>query len=303
MIYILTLSLFINFFSIFSVPTSILSKIKHCLLILGEKQGVDREGKALPAYIMGILKGISTSTIDSPIFDSNTDDVEDVNISIHHVDNDTCNTTVILQNAKNPSNRSTSDSDTRNKKTLADVWRAAGFLYGEEQSREILQVQISLPGCARLLSFPADKVQRLSTSATPLGQEVSSIERAHTGGFWRDEFKDLLDLHVPSFKNIKACSPAHNLKESESFLSLRPRDGFKASDGYVLLAADYSQIELRIMAHFSRDVGLCDAFKSGVDVFRSLASQWKGVKETEISDQQRGEVKQVCYALMYGSGA
>lgn len=282
-----------------------------------DKQGVDREGKALPAYTTGILKGISTLTISSPSLDSNINIFENGNIDVNHDNIEKCSTSRTIQKKKSPSNKSSGGFDNTNNKNpkqyntrppnpqsiaLADTWRAGGFLYKEEESREILQAQISLPGCPRLLSFPTDKVQRLSSPPTACDAEVGAFNKALMGGLWLDEFKCLLDLHMPSVNLLNACAPVCDPKEGEGVLSLRPRDGFRAAEGYVLLAADYSQIELRIMAHFSRDMGLCDAFKSGVDVFRSLAAQWKGIEEGEITDQQRGEVKQVCYALMYGSG-
>lgn len=59
--------------------------------------------------------------------------------------------------------------------------------------------------------------------------------------------------------------------------AVQPREPFHASDGFVLLSADYSQIEMRLLAHFSRDALLCQAFRQGRDVFQTLAASWKNI--------------------------
>lgn len=72
-------------------------------------------------------------------------------------------------------------------------------------------------------------------------------------------------------------------------------DGFiflKTSDG-VFLAADYSQLELRILAHLSQDAKLIRILNSDGDVFRQIAAQWKNLDEKAVTDQQRQEAKQV----------
>lgn len=73
---------------------------------------------------------------------------------------------------------------------------------------------------------------------------------------------------------------------------------FKSSDG-VFLAADYSQLELRILAHLSQDVKLIRILNSDGDVFRQIAAQWKNLDEKAVTDQQRQEAKQVGNLLIY----
>jgi len=82
------------------------------------------------------------------------------------------------------------------------------------------------------------------------------------------------------------------------------RSGFQASEGFVLLAADYCQIELRILSHFSSDPQLLAAFhRVGYDVFKAIAASWLGSRvDCEVTDEQRNQVKQICYALIYGAG-
>ncbi len=81
------------------------------------------------------------------------------------------------------------------------------------------------------------------------------------------------------------------------------RRAFIADDGCVLLTADYSQIELRVLAHVAEDPGLIDAFERGVDVHTVTASKVFGVAETDVDEFQRRFAKVVNYGLAYGMEA
>ena len=83
----------------------------------------------------------------------------------------------------------------------------------------------------------------------------------------------------------------------------RIRQAFVAPAGYTLLAADYSQIELRIMAHLSGDPGLLHAFASGEDVHRATASEVFGVPLDQVSNEQRRSAKAINFGLIYGMSA
>lgn len=78
------------------------------------------------------------------------------------------------------------------------------------------------------------------------------------------------------------------------------RKGFVAEDGYTLLSADYSQIELRLLAHFSADQTLIRAFEGGEDIHRHTASVVFGVPEKDVTEKQRRMAKVVNYGLIYG---
>ncbi|MEA3409525.1 MAG: DNA polymerase, partial [Candidatus Eisenbacteria bacterium] len=80
------------------------------------------------------------------------------------------------------------------------------------------------------------------------------------------------------------------------------RRAFVAGEGKLLLSADYSQVELRIMAHLSGDATLVDAFRNGKDVHRSTAALIFGVSEEEVSPAQREGAKTVNFGIMYGMG-
>jgi DNA polymerase-1 len=83
----------------------------------------------------------------------------------------------------------------------------------------------------------------------------------------------------------------------------RIRQAFVARKGCVLLAADYSQIELRIMAHLSSDAGLLAAFSAGEDVHRATAAEVFGVEPAEVSSDQRRSAKAINFGLIYGMSA
>jgi DNA polymerase-1 len=81
------------------------------------------------------------------------------------------------------------------------------------------------------------------------------------------------------------------------------RQAFVAPPGDLILAADYSQIELRIMAHLSGDKGLLKAFHDGVDIHRATAAEVFGESYEKVSDNQRRAAKAINFGLMYGMSA
>ena len=83
----------------------------------------------------------------------------------------------------------------------------------------------------------------------------------------------------------------------------RIRQAFVAGPDRLLLAADYSQIELRIMAHLSSDVGLLSAFSAGEDVHRATAAEVFGVPPAAVSNDQRRSAKAINFGLIYGMSA
>ena len=83
----------------------------------------------------------------------------------------------------------------------------------------------------------------------------------------------------------------------------RVRQAFVPRDGYKIVAADYSQIELRIMAHLSEDQGLLDAFSQGKDIHKATASEVFSVPLEEVTADQRRSAKAINFGLIYGMSA
>ena len=83
----------------------------------------------------------------------------------------------------------------------------------------------------------------------------------------------------------------------------RIREAFITEPGFKVVAADYSQVELRIMAHLSMDKGLLKAFENGEDVHKATASEVFGVNQEDIDDEQRRSAKAINFGLIYGMSA
>jgi DNA polymerase-1 len=97
----------------------------------------------------------------------------------------------------------------------------------------------------------------------------------------------------PNLQNIPVRTPEGR----------RIRQAFIAPPGSRIVAADYSQIELRIMAHLSGDQGLVEAFESGVDIHRATAAEVFGISLDEVSSEERRSAKAINFGLIYGMSA
>ena len=117
--------------------------------------------------------------------------------------------------------------------------------------------------------------------------------RVHTNYAQAVAVTGRLSSNDPNLQNIPIRTPEGR----------RVREAFIAPPGHVLMSADYSQIELRIMAHISEDPGLLRAFEQGIDVHRATASEVFGVPVDDVSSEQRRYAKVINFGLIYGMGA
>lgn len=137
--------------------------------------------------------------------------------------------------------------------------------------------------------------------ATKLRQIIESLDsairddqRVHTTYVQTGSQTGRLSSTDPNLQNI----PVRNEE------SRRIRSAFEVGEGYeTLLTADYSQIEMRIMAHLSGDEGLIEAFNSGEDLHRFVGAQVFGVTPEEVTPAMRTKVKAMSYGLVYGLSA
>jgi DNA polymerase-1 len=137
--------------------------------------------------------------------------------------------------------------------------------------------------------------------ATKLRQIIESLDvaigddgRAHTTYVQTGSQTGRLSSTDPNLQNIP-------IRNEESH---RIRAAFEVGEGYeTLLTADYSQIEMRIMAHLSGDEGLVEAFNSGEDLHRFVGARVFGVEPADVTPAMRTKVKAMSYGLVYGLSA
>ncbi|KAK5893419.1 hypothetical protein CgunFtcFv8_006292 [Champsocephalus gunnari] len=91
--------------------------------------------------------------------------------------------------------------------------------------------------------------------------------------------------------------------KEEEIVTVHPRAMFIPQEGWTFLAADFCQVELRLLAHLSSDPELLRIFTDPqADVFTMLAAQWKGVSEGEVTSEDREHAKRIVYSVVYGAG-
>lgn len=133
-----------------------------------------------------------------------------------------------------------------------------------------------------------------STYTDKLPEQVNAITgRVHTSYHQAVAATGRLSSSAPNLQNIPVRT-----KEGR-----RIRQAFIAAPGYCLVAADYSQIELRIMAHLSGDEGLMNAFSMGEDVHLATAAEVFGINKEKVSTEQRRSAKAINFGLIYGMSA
>ncbi len=133
-----------------------------------------------------------------------------------------------------------------------------------------------------------------STYTDKLPQQINPLTgRVHTSYHQAVAATGRLSSSDPNLQNIP-------IRRAEG---RRIRQAFVASPGYCILAADYSQIELRIMAHLSGDQGLLQAFCRGEDIHRATAAEIFAVAPEQVSAEQRRHAKAINFGLIYGMSA
>ncbi|MBW7984221.1 DNA polymerase I [Enterobacillus tribolii] len=153
-----------------------------------------------------------------------------------------------------------------------------------EQDYELPKVILEYRGLAKLKTTYTDKLPQMINPAT--GRVHTSYHQAVTA-------TGRLSSSDPNLQNI----PVRNDE------GRRIRQAFIAPQGFRIVAADYSQIELRIMAHLSGDKGLLDAFAAGKDIHRATAAEVFGLPLESVTGEQRRSAKAINFGLIYGMSA
>ena len=168
---------------------------------------------------------------------------------------------------------------------------ASGTPSTDEEVLSELALDFPLPrllleyrGIAKLKNTYCDKLPQRINPATG---------RVHTHYAQTTAVTGRLASSDPNLQNIPVRTPEGR----------RIRAAFIAPPKHSIISADYSQIELRIMAHLSADKGLLDAFAQGEDIHRATAAEVFGIMPLEVSDDQRRAAKAINFGLIYGMSA
>lgn len=161
-------------------------------------------------------------------------------------------------------------------------------------SEEVLsELAKDYPLPALILRFRSmSKLKSTYTDKLPLLVNEKT-QRLHTTYHQAVTATGRLSSSVPNLQNIP-------IRTAEG---RRIRQAFIAPEGCQIMAADYSQIELRIMAHLSQDKGLLDAFSRGLDVHRATAAEVFAIPLEQVTDDQRRSAKAINFGLIYGMSA
>jgi DNA polymerase-1 len=149
---------------------------------------------------------------------------------------------------------------------------------------ELPRIILDYRGMAKLRSTYTDKLP---------GQVDPRSGRVHTSYHQAVAATGRLSSTDPNLQNIPIRTPEGR----------RIRQAFIAPPGHLLVAADYSQIELRIMAHLSGDEGLLEAFAHDLDIHQATAAEVFGVATGEVTPEQRRAAKAINFGLIYGMSA
>ena len=152
------------------------------------------------------------------------------------------------------------------------------------EDHELPQLILQYRSLSKLKSTYTDKLPELVSPVTG---------RVHTSYHQAAVATGRLSSSNPNLQNIPVRTEEGR----------RIRQAFIPDPGYVLVAADYSQIELRIMAHLSADEGLLSAFADDADIHRATAAEVFSIKPSKVTDDQRRSAKAINFGLIYGMSA
>lgn len=161
---------------------------------------------------------------------------------------------------------------------------------GADVLEQLAQRGFDLP--ARVLQY-RELTKLKSTYVDALPHLVAADGRLHTRYHQAVAATGRLSSHDPNLQNIPIRTD----------IGRQVRRAFRARDGYRLLVADYSQIELRVLAHISGDEALIDIFQHGGDIHRSTAATVFGVAPALVTDEQRRASKTINFGIIYGMSA
>jgi DNA polymerase I len=201
-----------------------------------------------------------------------------------------------------------------------DIYREAGteFNIGSNpQLREILFERLGLPVLKRTKTGPSTDVTVLEQLAAQ-GHTIPNLLMRYRQldkllGTYVDALPRMVNpetgrLHTSYNQTVAATGRLSSSDPNLQNIPIRRelgaeiRRGFVPAEGHVFVSADYSQIELRILAHYSGDEAFVEAFRAGIDIHRQTAALIFGVEPDDVTREMRDRAKTVNFAVIYGIG-
>jgi DNA polymerase-1 len=181
-----------------------------------------------------------------------------------------------------------------------------------KQLSEVLFEKLELKPVSKKKSTGIDVLNKLSDSHPIIDHIIRYRQLSKLNGTYLEGLKKLVDpktnlVHTDFKQTITSTGRLSSTEPNLQNIPIRTEDGKKLRkmfvsrfDNGVLVTADYSQIELRLMAHYSEDEKLIKAYKEGKDIHTKTASDIFGVKESEVTSEQRRDAKAVNFGIIYG---
>ncbi len=203
----------------------------------------------------------------------------------------------------------------------SEIFKVAGTefnLNSTHQLRDVLFTRLELPVLKRTKTGPSTDASVLEELAADGHQvprlmleyrELEKLRNTYVDALPRLVHPETGRIHTSFNQTVAATGRLSSSDPNLQNIPIRTsigrevRKAFVADEGHVILAVDYSQIELRVLAHFSGDAPLVDAFRNGVDVHRQTAAVIFDVDIDSVTGTQRGQAKTINFATLYGQGA
>lgn len=201
----------------------------------------------------------------------------------------------------------------------AEVHQAAGQefnLASTKQLQEILFEKLGLPVKKKTPKGAPSTNEEVLEELAQEGHIVPKLLMEHRGlsklkSTYTDKLPQMINpktgrVHTSYHQAVTATGRLSSSDPNLQNIPIRNEEGrrirqaFIAREGYKIVAADYSQIELRIMAHLANDAGMQKAFAEGKDIHRSTAAEIFGVSLEEVTNEQRRNAKAINFGLIYG---
>ncbi len=201
----------------------------------------------------------------------------------------------------------------------AEVHQAAGQefnLASTKQLQEILFEKLGLPVKKKTPKGAPSTNEEVLDELAQEGHIVPKLLMEHRGlsklkSTYTDKLPQMINpktgrVHTSYHQAVTATGRLSSSDPNLQNIPIRNEEGrrirqaFIAREGYKIVAADYSQIELRIMAHLANDAGMQKAFAEGKDIHRSTAAEIFGVSLEEVTNEQRRNAKAINFGLIYG---